>query len=264
MGFFLGFKIVARNYRRFFLKTKKGRLYGILLFLPVLIVFIKQIFSGFQQQTDQFWPQIILGLYFTILLPIAALLVATSIIAEEIEDKTLTYILTSPLNKKAFLAGKFFIYLLYLILMTLLSIFLSSLINFQAVMFSSFQLKIILRVMFAALLAITAYGGLFLAMSALNPRRAVVIGFIYIFGWESIVQYMPGLTQKFTLAHYVKSLLPYSLDNKAGGLKSFLFFELTPTPFWQSLLTLLLLAAIFIILALLIFNKKEITLGEGD
>ena len=40
-------------------------------------------------------------------------------------------------------------------------------------------------------------------------KKSVLFGLFFSFGWENVVQYFPGSTQKFTVVHYLKSLLPY-------------------------------------------------------
>ena len=45
------------------------------------------------------------------MLPLAALFYATSLVADEVEGRTLTYLLTRPITRASILAGKFAAYL---------------------------------------------------------------------------------------------------------------------------------------------------------
>jgi hypothetical protein len=73
-----------------------------------------------------------------------------------------------------------------------------------------------------------------------------------------VVQYFPGTTQRFTIAHYLKSMLPA----QSGGGFSFLMFRLEPTPPLPSVVTLVLMTAAFLGLACLAFSLKDYILDD--
>ena len=75
----------------------------------------------------------------------------------------------------------------------------------------------------------------------------------------TIVQYFPGSTQKFTLIHYVKSLLPFQAEQT-----KFLVFHLEPSGAAESLVTLLLVAAVFLTVTTVVFQKKEYVIGDSN
>ena len=89
-------------------------------------------------------------------------------------------------------------------------------------------------------------------------KRSIMFGLIFSFGWENVIQYFPGSTQRFAIAHYLKSLLPTS----SPGRFSFLLFRLEPTPPAMAVFMLLLLTAVFLALACLVFYFKEYILDE--
>jgi len=104
------------------------------------------------------------------------------------------------------------------------------------------------------LLGLAAYLSFFTFLSTWLARP-ILLGLAFGFGWENVIQYFPGTTQKLSIVHYLKSLLPqYS---SASGRLSFLFIRLEPTPDWLSVLILVLITVVFLALAALLFSFKE-------
>ncbi len=89
-------------------------------------------------------------------------------------------------------------------------------------------------------------------------KKSVLVGLFFVFGWESVVQYFPGVTQKFTIIHWIKSLLP--VPPGEGG---FLIFQLQPSPVPESVIVLLTAGLLFLLLAVFIFERKEYILSDN-
>jgi ABC-2 type transport system permease protein len=90
-------------------------------------------------------------------------------------------------------------------------------------------------------------------------KRAILIGLMFGFGWENVIQYFPGSTQKFSVVHYLKSLLP---RRAAGGPLSILLFRLEATGPLASVLMLAAIAAVFVVLGCWLFRAKEYLFEE--
>src|SRR5256885_9622731 len=63
-------------------------------------------------------------LYIRFILPILGVFYGTSLIADEVDDKTITYLFTRPIPRSAVLLGKYFAYLVCTILLVLPSVML--------------------------------------------------------------------------------------------------------------------------------------------
>jgi hypothetical protein len=85
------------------------------------------------------------------------------------------------------------------------------------------------------------------------------VGLIFGFGWENVIQYFPGSTQRFSVVHYLKSLLPYHRAGSGGGGRgvALLLFRLEPTAPLVAVLALVAIAAAFLALACGLFRTKE-------
>lgn len=160
---------------------------------------------------------IIMTFYLQFLILILALFYGTSVCSEEIEGKTLTYLVTRPVSKSAVILGKYFAYTLLVILMVVVGMIFSFLIlnTSHLLDFSAYRLLLrYLGVLSLGLLSYTAFFTLF----GTFLKRSILFGLLFGFGWENVIQYFPGSTQRFAIVHYLKSLLPDS----TGGRFSFL------------------------------------------
>lgn len=188
------------------------------------------------------------SLYFQLLIPVMALVMGTDIVASEIDHRTLVYLVTTPTARGAILTGKFASFYLLTALPTALALFCWSLLGGGV---AGGGIPTALNLVAASLLAILAYGGLFTLLGVIL-RRAILPGIAFVFGWEGVVQYFPGITQKFTVIHWVKSLLPPSASRG-----SFLIWQLEPSSRGQSVGVLLLLGLISVAVAAWIFSLRE-------
>jgi ABC-type transport system involved in multi-copper enzyme maturation permease subunit len=185
----------------------------------------------------------------------------SGIINEETDNKTLVFLTTSPIPKPAVVLGKFAAYALLGVIIVDIGLILCFLtINIDRLGEMEY-VKEFLSFVGAGILALVAYMALFTLLGALMKKAGVVLGLLFIFGWESLVQYIPGITQKFTVIHWVKSMLP-----QVSGGNSFLkilMFRLQPSSPAESSIVL----AIFVIAALtaasIVFDNKEYILSDS-
>ncbi|MBN1620801.1 ABC transporter permease subunit [candidate division WOR-3 bacterium] len=138
---------------------------------------------------------------------IVSVFYGTSVIREEIEDKTLVFLTTRPVPKRDIFLGKYLSYLT----VCLIAVLPAFLICFAAIFFNRISEPMIYVVLakFTAgiFLAVISYYSIF-ALLSLIASKSTAIGLAFIFGWEGIVQYLPGSTQKLTVIYHVKAVLP--------------------------------------------------------
>lgn len=262
MNFFGALKRIFVSFVRFGLKTSRTRLFWSISLIPVVLLGIIKIIEVAKPSsgvsTADFYSNTVLVFYIQLLIPVLALFNGSSIITDEVDNRTLVYLTTCPIPKSSILLGK---YLACIVLMAMIigsSFFLSFLIAASKTLNSPDAWAGFFRYAGVSLIALLSYSALFTFMGTLM-RRSVLIGLLFVFGWENIVQYFPGSTQKFTLIHYIKSLLPFHPEQTR-----FLVFRLEPSGAAESLVILLLVAAAFLILTTVIFQKKEYVLGDSD
>jgi len=241
--------------------TRKTKFFFFVSFLPVIIALVIKFIQIFSERTTlsgiYIFSNIVMVLYLQFLILVLALFFGTSVCAEEVEGKTLTYLTTRPISKSSIILGKYAAYTLLIILMVVIGLVFSFLIlNLDNLL--NFRLyKILLRYMFVLVLGLICYTSFFTFLGTFL-KKSVLFGLVFGFGWESVIQYFPGSTQRFAIVHYLKSLLPAS----SGRRFSFLLFRLEPSSVGTSIFMLFLITSVFLGLACMLFFLKEYILED--
>src|SRR3954452_6081431 len=167
----------------------------------------------------------VLFIRFTI--PMLGVFYGTSLIADEVDDKTLTYLFTRPIQRGAVLVGKYLAYLVCTVLVVLPSIMIVYfLIVPVAEIAGSFRLLLIDLGIMA--LGLASYGALF-ALVGTVLKRPLVVGLVFAFGWEQLAMLMPGYMRRFTLAYYLQGLVPHAMPSDSGASLIQAVFTESPT-----------------------------------
>jgi len=195
--------------------------------------------------------------YLQLIILILALFYGTSVCSEEVEGKTLPYLVTRPVPRAAIVLGKYAAYTAVMIgIVTLGLVFSFLVLNIDRLLEPSLY-GLLGRYLGVLILGLMAYGAFFTFFGS-SLKRSIFFGLLFSFGWENVIQYFPGSTQRLAIAHYLKSFLPTT----SSGRFSFLTFRLEPTKPGLALLMLFIIAAAFLALACLVFVKKEYNLED--
>src|SRR5579864_223630 len=171
--------------------------------LPVAFAILARVYNTEFFQADDV--EIALVFYFIphAIVPLTALLYATGMVQDEIEEQTLTYLLTRPLPKWSIYVCK----LLATMLVTGLLVGLFTIVTYVAIYAGSddFWVKIFpvraLKTTALVSLALVTYTSLFGCLS-LFVRRALVVGVAYIVILEGVIAFIPFLVQEFTVMYH--------------------------------------------------------------
>jgi len=238
-------------------RARKTKIFYLISFLPVLMSIIIKFTQIFYERSFiegiYIFSNMIMVFYLQFLILILALFFGTSVCSEELEGKTLTYLTTRPVPKSSIILGKYAAYTSLALLMTVIGVVFSFLIlNVNDLLDFSIY-KILFRDVAVLCLGIICYTSFFTFIGTFL-KKSIMFGLIFSFGWENVIQYFPGSTQRFAIVHYLKSLLPAA---SPGGRFSFLLFRLEPTAPAVAVGMLFLITAVFITLACFIFSVKE-------
>jgi len=148
-------------------------------------------------------------LFLWFIVPVLGVFYGTSLIADEVDDKTITYLFTRPVRRGAVVVGKYMAYLLCTSLVVLPSVMI---VYFLMVPFRQIPASFIALVIDLGVLGLglAAYGALFALVGA-AIRRPLVVGLVFVFGWELVTLVMPGYLKRFTLAYYLQTLVPHAM-----------------------------------------------------
>jgi ABC-type Na+ efflux pump permease subunit len=200
-------------------------------------------------------------LFLRFIVPILGIFYGTSLIADEVEDKTITYLFTRPISRSAVLVGKYLAYLASTILIVLPSVML---VYFLVVPVGGSSIAAtfpsLLRDLLLLAVGLAVYGALFAAVGAWI-KRPVLIGLFFAFGWENFAMALPGYLKRFTIAFYTQGLVPHTMpqENLLSMLQSFFRESVGPV---QAVVTLVAVAAVSLGLAARAVERREYVLEQ--
>jgi ABC-type Na+ efflux pump permease subunit len=193
------------------------------------------------------------------IVPVLGVFYGTALLADEVEDRTITYLFTRPIRRGAVLLGKYLAYLLCTSAVVLPSVVI---VYFLLVPLRAVPGSFVWFVTDLALLAagLAVYGGLF-ALAGAVLKRPLLVGLVWIFGWEQLALALPGYLKRFTVAFHLQSLVPHTMP--ADGVVSLLrsvFTEASSAP--ASVLWLALMLAAALTLAIRAVESREYVLDQ--
>ena len=169
-------------------------------------------------------------LYIRFIVPVLGLFYGTALIADEVEDRTITYLFTRPIRRSAILLGKYLAYLACTILLVLPSVVLVYFITVPIGDGSSLgrEFPSLAKDLGMLALGLAAYGAVFALVGAWL-KRPLVIGLVFAFGWEPGVLLFPGYLKRLTVAHYLQGLVPHAMPQDPTVAALMQFFTELPT-----------------------------------
>ena len=141
--------------------------------------------------------------------PFAALFYASALVGDEVEGRTITFLLTRPIPRAAILLGKFAAYLATGIALSLPAIVVTFLLLVSAQGLDRVGPLVgdLARDLGVVALALLAYGALFTLLGVVL-RRPLIPGLMFLLLWEMLAN-LPGYLPRFTVTAYLRSLIPY-------------------------------------------------------
>jgi ABC-2 type transport system permease protein len=204
------------------------------------------------------------ALYIWVIVPLLGVFYGTSLMADEVEDKTITYLFSRPIPRGAVLLGKYLAYLACTGLIVLPSVML---VYFLVLPLGGGGLAAIARGFPDLLkdlgllgLGLAVYGAVFAFIGA-QLKRPLLIGLFFIVGWEYVVLALPGYLKRFTVAYYLQALVPHAMpqESTVSALQAF-FRQTTSAP--ASLAALGLILVVSLALAARAVERREYVLEQ--
>ena len=222
-----------------------------LAFAPTFIIFIhaispsNRLYDSIDEDTQvlasifQFY-YVRIGIFF------GALGIFTRLIRGEMIERSLHYALLAPVRREVLLLGKFIAGAVRSLLLFEVAVVASFFLMYghhgnagYQYIFDGPGLSQLGAYMTVTALACLGYGSIFLLFSMLlkNPAPAALL----LMGWEFISSVFPPLLQRFSIAAYLKHLMPVSVPLE--GFFALLTVNTEPVPAWLAVLGSLLLTA---------------------
>lgn len=170
-------------------------------------------------------------------LPLAILILATSALGNEVEDRTMVYLVLKPQTRMRIVLEK----LLAVAVVATLLLWAGTTIGFVIVMRGEAggEMGMLIAMLVAEMFAVLAYGALFLLLSLLISR-ALLAGIIYTLLWETTFsRFIPGV-RLLSVRHFVESIYVRLANDPAATMDH-------PNRLISAIVTLLVLTALAIV-----------------
>jgi len=243
---------------------------GLVVGLPVLLALVIRLFdltgsAGVRVNNMAVDGPAVFGLmiwafFIRFSIPVLGVFYGTALIADEVEDKTITYLFSRPITREAVLFGKYLAYVACTVLVVLPSIVLVWVLVIP--MGGSFGANFIDLVKDLVIVAIglAVYGALFAFIGA-KFKRPLLIGLIFVLGWEQVILAFPGYLKQFTVAYYLQGLVPHAMPNDSFASMVLAIFREIPS-LGTSLVSLGLIEVVFLYFAARIVANREYVLEQ--
>lgn len=194
------------------LRRRRLALAALVAFLPVLIPIALSFLSSsrFAESGNVVFVRLAEDLYVNVFTPLMALFFAGMLVAEDIEMRTMTYILTRPTSRSAWVFGRF---LAFMVVATSILLCSCALTFAACTMHADFSLtspadiKLVAHYFGVMTLALLAYGSFCVFLGAFT-KRPIVYGVILLYGWQYVATLVPGLVDFFTIKKYTDAVMP--------------------------------------------------------
>ncbi|CAA9576469.1 MAG: hypothetical protein AVDCRST_MAG49-4194 [uncultured Thermomicrobiales bacterium] len=205
---------------RQFLGGKAVRIVTVLAFAPAIYALIYLVNSDWVTPFEFLSDRVFIDLVSPTLLPITVLILATGALGNEVEDRTLPYLTLKPIGRLRIVLEKLAGVLVVALPIVLAGLVATWALTERAELPARLQGRVaepdLTPVLWASLAAaaveVVVFSALFLMVS-LYVARALLVGMIYAFVWESILgRFLPGI-RLISVRQYVQSVFVGVLDD---------------------------------------------------
>jgi ABC-2 type transport system permease protein len=251
--------------------SRRSVLLGVLLGGPVLLATILRIVSTFHESSfrvngaeaggSAVFGMMMWLLYIRFIVPVLGVFYGTSLIADEVDDRTITYLFTRPIPRSAVLVGKYLAYVACTILLVLPSVMLVFFLVVPTGGGSVGEAFPALLMDFAMLtFGLLAYGALFAFVGA-RLKRPLIVGLVFVLGWEPGALLLPGYLKRLTVAYYLQALVTHEMPQDSAIAVLLQVVRETPS-IGLSVTALAVVTAVTLWLAARAVDRREYVLDQ--
>ena len=179
---------------------------GLLALLPVALTLVAQLALNSQSEDpEEFVLVVIVGLIVAVVLPIVTMALAISTFGNDLEDRTLSFVVMTPIAKWKIALPKLFAAILVAVPLTVISGVVTTILGLEG------DLNAAAAVGAGLLIGVAAYASVF-TWAGLMTTRAMAFSIFYVFVWEGVVSsFVPGV-KYLSIKGYVLSIM-YGLED---------------------------------------------------
>jgi ABC-2 type transport system permease protein len=196
-----------------------GRRRALLFAIPAVILIVVTIALKASRPPSRPWPSHVLGTFgFSVLLPLTALIIGSSVLGAEIDDGSAIHLLATPVRRSSVIITKFLVATGLTIVFAAVPEFIAALISgggstapiihippngpvtvVPAAVINNTDFAVGLFV--GALVCAVIYNAIFIMVSAATTR-AIAVGLLYVLIWEALLSNFVSGARLLSVGHY--------------------------------------------------------------
>jgi ABC-2 type transport system permease protein len=204
------------------LRATLSRKRALLFALPAILLIVFTLLLRASRPTARPWPSHVLGTFgFTVLLPLTALIIGTSVLGAEIDDGSIIHLLATPVRRLSVVLTKYIVATVLTVLFAAIPEGIAALLSgggsrpptliVHAV--QGGQLvhvtpgtdisagKLALGLFIGAVVGAVIYNAIFVMVS-IATTRAIAVGLLYVLIWESLLSNLVSGARLLSVSHY--------------------------------------------------------------
>jgi len=190
------FGVQGRTIASVTLRATMGRKRAFLFAIPPLILIVVTLLIKLVHPSDPSWPSQVLGVFgFSVVLPLTALIIGTSVLGAEVDDGSIVQLLATPVPRSVVIATK------YAVATVLTMIFVAIPELLAGLIATGGLTKLATGLFVGALAGSVMYNAIFVMLSVLTTR-AVAFGLLYVLIWESLLTNFVSGAKLLSVGHY--------------------------------------------------------------
>ena len=190
------FGVQGRTIASVTLRATMGRRRALLFALPALILIVVTLLIKLSHPGDPTWPSQVLGVFgFSVVLPLTALIIGTSVLGAEVDDGSIVQLLATPVPRSVVIGSK------YAVASVLTMIFVAVPELLAALIATGGVTKLAIGLFVGALAGSVMYNAVFVMLSVVTTR-AIAFGLLYVLIWESLLTNFVSGAKLLSVGHY--------------------------------------------------------------
>ena len=178
------------------LRATMGRKRALLFALPPLILIVVTLLIKLAHPSDPSWPSQILGVFgFSVVLPLTALIIGTSVLGAEVDDGSIVQLLATPVPRSVVIGSK------YVVATVLTMIFVAIPELLAGLIATGGATKLAIGLFVGALAGSVMYNAIFVMLSVVTTR-AIAFGLLYVLIWEGLLGNLVAGAKLLSVGHY--------------------------------------------------------------
>jgi ABC-2 type transport system permease protein len=178
------------------MRATMGRKRALLFAIPAVILLLVTVLIKLAHPHDASWPSQVLGIFgFTVVLPLTALIIGTSVLGAEVDEGSIVHLLATPVPRAVVIWSK------YVVAVVLTAAFVAIPELLAGLIANDGLTKLTVGLFVGALAGSVMYNAVFVMVSVLTTR-AIAVGLAYVLIWEGLLANFVGGAKLLSVGHY--------------------------------------------------------------